>query len=51
MMQRRIWLCLAAALIACGAAVAKDAPLRVLVFSGLNNHDWKSTTPPLVDLL
>ena len=24
---------------------AEPAPLRVLIFSGLNNHDWRSTTP------
>jgi len=23
----------------------QSAPLRVLIFSGLNNHDWRSTTP------
>ncbi len=51
MMRRTIWMCPVIALIACVTAAAKDAPLRVLVFSGLNNHDWKSTTPPLVDML
>ena len=51
MMCRTIWLCLAVALLACGTAAAEDAPLRVLVFSGLNNHDWKSTTPVLLDML
>ena len=26
-------------------AAAEPAKLRVLIFSGLNNHDWRSTTP------
>lgn len=46
--------CLAAMFMgATGAAWAADpaAPLRVLVFSGRNNHDWKTTTPELVALL
>ncbi len=51
MMRSIFWICLAVAVIACGTAAAKDAPLRVLVFSGLNNHDWKSTTPVLLDAL
>lgn len=51
MMRQIVWLCLAASVVACGMAAGNDAPLRVLVFSGLNNHDWKSTTPPLVDML
>ena len=29
------------------AAQASAKPLRVLILSGLNNHDWKSTTPVL----
>ena len=28
-------------------AEPKPAPLRVLIFSGLHNHDWRSTTPVL----
>lgn len=44
------WRCLAFALVAGGVAAAQDAPLRVLIFSGLNNHDWRSTTPVLVDM-
>lgn len=27
------------------------APIRVLLFSGQNNHDWKHTTPKLVNIL
>ncbi|MBM4155329.1 MAG: ThuA domain-containing protein [Lentisphaerae bacterium] len=35
------------------AAVAAQAapPPRVLIFSGQNNHDWKTTTPALVKIL
>jgi len=40
--------CLAAMMF---AGVAGAGPVRVLVFSGRNNHDWKSTTPALVALL
>ena len=34
----------------CCCAVAADAPIRVLIFSGRNNHDWKTTTPVLEKL-
>ncbi|MBE3069656.1 MAG: ThuA domain-containing protein, partial [Planctomycetes bacterium] len=37
-----------AAILACEAAAA---PVRVLVLSGCNNHDWKTTTPALVKIL
>lgn len=30
------------------SALSQEAPLRVLIFSGLNNHDWRSTTPALL---
>ena len=33
-------------LVACSAAGA-DAKLRVLILSGANNHDWKTTTPAI----
>lgn len=33
------------------ASAAPPAPIRVLLFSGQNNHDWKHTTPKLVDIL
>ena len=36
-------------LIACGAPPA--APIRVLLLSGQNNHDWKTTTPKLEAIL
>ena len=32
-------------------APAADAPIRVLIFSGQNNHDWKTTTPKLKSIL
>lgn len=32
-------------------AAAAPKSLRVLIFSGLNNHDWKSTTPVLEQML
>ncbi|MCX5758382.1 MAG: ThuA domain-containing protein, partial [Candidatus Hydrogenedentes bacterium] len=44
---RRALFGLIVALVACGSAVAKDTPLRALIFSGMNNHDWRSTTPEL----
>ena len=30
---------------------APGAPVRVLIFSGQNNHDWKTTTPKLKSIL
>ena len=33
------------------AEAAAPAPLRVLLFSGQNNHDWKTTTPRLKSIL
>ena len=30
---------------------AAKRPIRVLVLSGQNNHDWRSTTPKLVAIL
>ena len=30
---------------------AADQPIRVLIFSGQNNHDWKTTTPKLKAIL
>lgn len=40
-----------AAALACGHCAAAERPLRVLIFSGQNNHDWKSTTPVLEKIL
>lgn len=34
-----------------GTATAFAAPLRVLILSGQNNHDWKTTTPALQKIL
>ena len=33
------------------SAGAAEAPLKVLILSGQNNHDWKSTTPKLESIL
>ena len=44
MHRTRFFLVMAAAL-ACSAACAE--PARVLILSGANNHDWKSTTPAI----
>jgi type 1 glutamine amidotransferase len=32
-------------------APVRGRPIRVLLLSGQNNHDWRSTTPKLVDIL
>ncbi len=44
-MRRAIVLLLAA------AALAAAAPVRVLILSGRNNHDWRTTTPYLRKIL
>jgi type 1 glutamine amidotransferase len=41
----------AAAFALASTARAGDAPLRVLLLSGQNNHDWKATTPRLKAIL
>ncbi len=33
------------------SALAEDAPIRVLILTGRNNHNWKETTPVLEKLL
>ncbi len=33
------------------SAFASEKPIRVLLFSGQNNHDWKTTTPKLKSIL
>lgn len=33
------------------AAPVRGRPIRVLLLSGQNNHDWRSTTPKLVEIL
>jgi uncharacterized protein len=38
-------------LAATGRADERPGPLRVLLFSGQNNHDWKATTPRLKAIL
>ena len=45
-MRRRI-----AVLLLAAAALAPAAPVRALIFSGQNNHDWRTTTPYLRKLL
>src|SRR5512140_666042 len=40
-----------AILLLAAAAFAFAAPVRVLIFSGYNNHDWRTTTPYLEKLL
>jgi type 1 glutamine amidotransferase/HEAT repeat protein len=32
-------------------AAAPEAPIRVLLFSGQNNHDWRQTTPKIKSIL
>jgi type 1 glutamine amidotransferase/HEAT repeat protein len=44
-------LAMALAAVAPTPARAKPAPLRVLILTGANNHDWKSTTPVMKDIL
>ncbi|MDQ1257844.1 MAG: ThuA protein [Candidatus Hydrogenedentes bacterium] len=39
------WMVLAS--LVSGIAAAADEPLRALILSGQNNHDWKTTTPEL----
>lgn len=34
-----------------GSLRAAEPPVRVLIFSGQNNHDWKQTTPKLASIL
>ena len=48
--MRNTWLLLAA-LVVSGDAWAAEAPLRVLILSGQNNHDWRETTPKLKSIL
>ena len=48
--MRITWLLLAA-LVVSGDAWAAEAPLRVLILSGQNNHDWRQTTPKLKSIL
>ncbi len=38
-------------LLSIAGAVLQAAPVRVLIFSGHNNHDWRTTTPYLAKLL
>jgi type 1 glutamine amidotransferase/HEAT repeat protein len=50
----RLWAALAACLGAAlwpGLLAAAPAPVRTLILSGQNNHDWRQTTPKLKALL
>lgn len=49
-MVREAWLLLAVFL-GNGNTWAAEAPLRVLILSGQNNHDWRQTTPKLKSIL
>jgi type 1 glutamine amidotransferase len=40
-----------AALLTAAGTLSSAAPLRALIFSGRNNHDWRTTTPYLRRLL
>lgn len=35
----------------CGVVFAEQEPVRVLIYSGANNHNWKETTPAIKDIL
>ena len=51
-MKTRAILALLCVLAPAGALSAEPAPkLRVLLLSGRNNHDWKTTTPAMVKML
>ena len=43
-------LTLAGALLS-GNALGEDTKMKVLIIDGQNNHNWKATTPVLVDAL
>ena len=36
---------------ALAAGLGYSAPIRALIIDGQNNHDWKSTTPALKQIL
>jgi type 1 glutamine amidotransferase len=48
--MRNTWL-LVAALVVSGEEWAAEAPLRVLILSGQDNHDWRQTIPELKSIL
>ena len=54
--MRTLLLATAATLLVTGAshlsaAEADKAPARALILTGVNNHDWKATTPHLKSVL
>ena len=50
-MKNRLALLAFAGSLLSGAAVADDSKLKVLIIDGQNNHNWKATTPVLVEAL
>ncbi len=47
----RLLLCLSLTLIMAGQLIAETKPVRVLLITGQNNHNWKQTTPLIVESL
>ncbi len=46
-----VWCCLIALGVGANVAVAAERPLRVLILTGQNNHNWAMTTPELKRIL
>ena len=51
MLNRRLFIVLAASHVLAVAALAADAPLKALIVDGQNAHDWQATTPVLKEIL
>jgi len=53
MLRTVVWLCSLATLASAQASLPlfQEGKLRALIFSGRNNHDWRTTTPHLKKLL
>jgi len=47
-MKRQLYIALALMLV---SGIAFGAPIKAMILDGQNNHDWKSTTPVLKELL
>jgi uncharacterized protein len=50
-MKSTLLACFFAVLLAFPLSAAKKAPIRVLLIDGQNNHNWKATTPVMVEAL
>jgi type 1 glutamine amidotransferase len=50
-MKSTLLSCFFAVLLAFPLSAAKKAPIRVLLIDGQNNHNWKATTPVMVEAL